>query len=533
MRSFRLMIMVSSLLATTACDRTNPCPYGMYVETPRRACILPDGGRLLLDDAGASPDAGAPTDAAAASDGCVAQTLYRDQDGDGRGDPGASQTRCPAPGWVEDSTDCNDSCDTCWTGAIETCDGLDNDCDPSTADGSAATCPVGPMVAASECIAGTCEVRTCVGDWLDCDGDPTNGCEVELGTVEACGGCGDVCGWICEAGSCNDPLALDVGSDHACVLGDRGEIWCWGQNGDHQLGRARTSSPYRAAMIPSLAGATAFAAGSQYTLVLGSSLLAWGGNGRGVFGDGTRTSTTTAAAPASSLIALIGELAAGARHACARRADGTERSVQCWGENEQGQVGDGTVIDRLTPTQVDVSLVNVEELAAAYDFTCARRTDGSVWCWGSNQFGNLGDGSTTSRTRPVRVEGVTGATAVAAGGGHACAIATSGAVWCWGDNFYGQVGDGTTSDRLLPVEVVGLTSRATALGLGASHSCAILEGGAVACWGHNGDGQLGVGSTEHSTSPLLVTGLPPVRTIDGGNHHTCALSDTRTPILLG
>ena len=142
----------------------------------------------------------------------------------------------------------------------------------------------------------------------------------------------------------------------------------------------------------------------------------------------------------------------------------------------------------------------VQQIVAGESHTCALTTAGAVQCWGNNGNGQLGDGSTTGRTTPVAVPGLgSGVTALAAGGLHTCALTTAGAVQCWGYNDYGQLGDGSATHRNTPVAVQGLGSGVTALAAGAYHTCALTTAGAAQCWGNNGYGQLGDGSTTGRT----------------------------------
>lgn len=210
------------------------------------------------------------------------------------------------------------------------------------------------------------------------------------------------------------------------------------------------------------------------------------------------------------------QAAAGDRHSCALMDTGI---VKCWGQNTYGQLGDGTTTNRSTPTQVP-GLSGVTAIATGGDHSCAVLNTGSLQCWGRNFSGQLGDGTTTNRSTPITVPGVSGATAVGASYFRTCVIITGGAVKCWGN------GSST------PSTVSGL-SGATAIGVGALHSCAILNTGIAKCWGQNSYGQLGNGTTTGSTTPVTVSGLSSVVSIAGGYYHSCAVLSTGSAVCWG
>ncbi len=213
-------------------------------------------------------------------------------------------------------------------------------------------------------------------------------------------------------------------------------------------------------------------------------------------------------------------IAATGAHTC-RLAGG---SLTCWGLNDAGQLGDGTTTNRLTPVQVSGLGTSVQAVSAGASFTCALLTGGGVDCWGENSVGQLGDGTRTNHSTPAPVSGLSGARQIAAGGSHACALTAGGGVECWGLNSSGQLGDGTGTERLTPVAVSGLSSGVTAIAAGALHTCAVLAGGGVKCWGFNLFGQIGDG-TEFNTrlTPVSVSGLAGARAVGAGDLHTCAL----------
>ncbi len=212
----------------------------------------------------------------------------------------------------------------------------------------------------------------------------------------------------------------------------------------------------------------------------------------------------------------------GRGHACAVDHNG---SVSCWGVYTNGELGVGQIDLDGTNSTLPVTIPNLSatEVHAADFFTCALRTDGGVACWGRNTNGQLGDGTTTDRLSPVDVSGLTDVIDVSVGLKHACAVRSNGEVWCWGDNGAGQLGDGTQADSASPVQVAGLPAGKSPIGVDAGRelSCVVMDDGTAACWGRGIVGQLGApGGT--SPTPVVVTGLDDAVEIETGQNHTCA-----------
>ena len=190
-------------------------------------------------------------------------------------------------------------------------------------------------------------------------------------------------------------------------------------------------------------------------------------------------------------------------------------TVDCWGSNYRGDLGNGTTTDSSTPVGVS-GLSDVIAVTAGEDHTCALLSGGTVDCWGNNLFGQLGDGTFADSPTPVAVSGLSGAIAVTAGGDHTCALLTGGTIDCWGSDFYGQLGDGQVQTfSPTPVAVTGLSGGAIAVTAGDTFSCALITGGAVECWGQNSSGQLGNGTTTDSSTPVGVSGLGSTASVAG------------------
>jgi alpha-tubulin suppressor-like RCC1 family protein len=212
------------------------------------------------------------------------------------------------------------------------------------------------------------------------------------------------------------------------------------------------------------------------------------------------------------------QIAAGATFTCARMKNGT---VRCFGNNDGGQLGDGTKIARSTPVRVR-TLVNVVEIATGAYHACARNKLGEVWCWGLGYDGQLGDGDSKDAPVAVKVKGISGATAISAGWTHSCAALGDGRVQCWGANHRGQLGTGNLVASPVPKDVVGLVGRVSALAAGEDHNCVLVDAGQVMCWGRNFDGQIGDGSDVNRPS-AVKSNVPPAKAITLGKTHTCAV----------
>lgn len=325
----------------------------------------------------------------------------------------------------------------------------------------------------------------------------------------------------------NGVVTISAGGWHTCALISEGGVKCWGGNSSGQLGDGTTTD--RAAPVPVVAlsnGVAAISAGEQHTCALtdAGGVKCWGYNDHGQLGDGTTTNRSTPVdviGLGSGIIAL----SAGGYHTCALTSIG---GIFCWGWNGAGQLGNGSTADRYTPANPVGLESGTAAIQAGFGHTCALLAAGRVMCWGNNNVGQLGDGTTVNKVAPVDVPGLgSGMIALASGGGSSCAVTPAGGVKCWGRNDLGQLGDGTSTNRNVPVDVIGLNRDVASVTIGDFHTCALTISGGVKCWGYNYPGQLGDGTIVDKSTPTDVIGLGSgIQGISAGGYHTCAMTAT-------
>ncbi|MDT8447532.1 MAG: Ig-like domain-containing protein [bacterium] len=321
----------------------------------------------------------------------------------------------------------------------------------------------------------------------------------------------------------NTTLALGLG--HSCAAFADGSAKCWGFNISGQLGDGTTTNRLLPVSVSGISTAIGLSSYETSTCVLLTSgaVKCFGSNNTGQLGTGTYDNSST---PVSVYnISTASQVAAGSWHSCALLADQT---IQCWGQGVLGQLGDGTSSSTATLLLTTVTGISTAtQLASGSYHSCALLSDQTVKCWGSNGYGQLGDGATgyvssTKQTTPVNVIGISNATSLALGGAHSCALLADKSIQCWGSNSSGQLGDGTTTESSTPKSVNGI-STATVVALGSSHSCALLASKQVQCWGRNDYGQLGDTTTTDRSAPVTVTGISDVIGIAAGYNHSCAV----------
>jgi len=339
-------------------------------------------------------------------------------------------------------------------------------------------------------------------------------------------------------------VALAIG---ACGSTSPGASTHASSGGKHTATRPTNRISAAPALLPLHAGISANS-GVVCSLLGSGQIKCWGDDSADELGSSVPSSQKCSSGDDCSLapvqiagVPIASAVSLGSEHACALARTGT---VWCWGDNKDGELGDGSTTASATPVQVS-GLANATALSAGGagdDFSCAVIRGGQVRCWGYDNDGELGDGATTNSSVPVAVRGITNAVSISAGGSQVCALLAAATVSCWGDNVDGQVGMSFGNDPTImvagesytttPVTVSGLTNVA-AVSAGWTDACALTKSGKVYCWGFNGDGELGNGATsgpgtcngqqDCSYSPVAVSGVSDAVAIGAGGDASCAV----------
>ncbi len=349
----------------------------------------------------------------------------------------------------------------------------------------------------------------------------------DVGDAGADAGAGDA-GPTMDAGTSGDAGAPSIGSVaaggiHGCAF-SAGALKCWGTNTNGQIGDSSNTLRPAAVGVTGLAsGGASVAAGDWHTCSVDGSggARCWG---YGLYGQLGTNGTLDQNAPAAvwALGSGVAVISAGSVHTCAVASG----AAKCWGNNLYGQLGDGNAPnDAVVPSGVSGLGSGLSSISAGGHHTCALLSTGNIKCWGENTDGQLGIGTTGSqKNTPADVTSLSGVLAVLAGGRHTCALLSGGSVKCWGLNDFGQVGDNSGApNRPSPVSVAGLQGSASAIAVGGSHGCALLATGTLQCWGNNPFGQIGDGTSNNTRpSATAVPNLTGVAAVACGSSHTCA-----------
>ncbi len=294
----------------------------------------------------------------------------------------------------------------------------------------------------------------------------------------------------------------------------------WGYNASGQIGNGSHNdslTPFSLSALNKIVQ-VAHSGIASYARKSDGTVWAWGANGVGQMGSGAASADITAPVKIAAL-SKIGDISASPYHALAVKSDGT---VWAWGRNSNGQIGNGSNTDALSPVQVS-GIGKAVKVAAGAFHSLALKSDGTVWAWGYNGYGELGDNTTTSSNAPVQVVGLTNVVAISAGEVHSLALKADGTVWAWGSNQSGQFASGTVTSSSVPVQLPNL-SGVTQIAAGGYHSVFLKSDGTVWAGGYNASGQVGDGTTTNTPVAHQVIGLANSAQIAAGESHTVALN---------
>jgi alpha-tubulin suppressor-like RCC1 family protein len=426
---------------------------------------------------------------------------------------------CTSLGTLANCSGCGDRCATgggCNASRQCTCPTNMQACDGACVNTATSTAHCG--MCGHPCPAGA----TCSGSNCRCPSDKTSVCDntcVDTAVSPAhCGGCGRPCDVACSVNACATALAVDASDGFSCALLSDGRVRCWGNNVWGQLGNGSEQNSAVPRTVSGLTGVSKLVLGPGYACALttATALYCWGWNGNFQISNMFVSYYLTPQLVASGYTLV----AAGNMHVCAQTSAG---AVVCWGENRVGQHGDGTAGEGVglsgPPT---ATLSEVSKLVAGETHTCALK-QGTVYCWGGNSYGQIGNGTTTNQLTPLAVPGMTEVTDLDAGPNHTCAV-RAGAVYCWGFGANGRLGNGTTTSRSTPTPIAPAINNAVSVRTGGAHSCAARADNTILCWGLGSSGQLGHGATTSATSATAM--LSDASGLSGlalGGTHNCAL----------
>lgn len=488
---------LSSVFVVVACSHDPSDPIGAGIDECTDGTAACDPNATCIDST--------------SSYECVCNPGY---DGDGQSCADVDECAGMSPGCGEHATCTNEpgsyacTCQSGFTGDGTVCDDVDECADGTDDCPDDATCS--NTVGSFACVCDLFEGSVSCG-LPHMSTSQRSGCFLPSNGTLWCWGSSEIVPSVppVQVGSSTSWRSVGLGRGHACALQQDGSLWCWGDNNRGQLGSGSNTYEPTPVRIGS-ASWMAVSAGGLHTCGIQSngSLWCWGLDDYGQLGDGTANGFPDTLTPVQ-----VGSstgwtaLSAGEFHTCGIQSGGT---LWCWGGNPYGQIGDGSTVDVWSPTQIgsstswtNVSAGSGDGSVGARAHTCGRQDDGTLWCWGLNDRGQLGDGTTTDRWLPTQIGATATWSGVSTGGFHSCGLRSDGTLWCWGANESGQLGNGMTMDSPTPVPV----SSAASWGVGSAaygHSCGVQIDGSPWCWGLNGSGQLGDGLMMDSPTPVQV-----------------------------
>jgi alpha-tubulin suppressor-like RCC1 family protein len=315
---------------------------------------------------------------------------------------------------------------------------------------------------------------------------------------------------------------VSAGNGQTSSIKTDGTLWAWGYNSDGQLGQNDSINRSSPVQIGALTTWYQVSAGYSHTVSVKAdgTLWSWGSGFGGGLGDGTISNRSSPVQIGG--LTTWSQVSAGNGHTASIKTDGT---MWTWGNNDRGQLGQNIAasVSRSSPVQVG-SLTNWLKVSAAVRFTAAIKTDGTLWAWGYNNSGQLGDGTVINRSSPVQIGALTTWYQVSAGVAlsHIASIKTDGTLWTWGRNVEGQLGDGTVINRSSPVQIGALTNWAQ-VAVGRTHTASIKTDGTMWAWGNNEFGDLGQNNIIKRSSPVQIGALTNWAQLAAGNGNTLAL----------
>lgn len=345
----------------------------------------------------------------------------------------------------------------------------------------------------------------------------------------------------CETGvepfeTASSYLRVSAGDEHTCAVTTDEELVCWGRADVGRLGFTAVDGPCSAdrcvapVRVDGMAALETLSAGQRHTCgLLAGEAYCWGydrwgqlGAGNGAFEQCNLEGVFWQCATQPLAVQIgyrLTRIAVGSEHTCALDATGR---AWCWGMNNSGQLGDGTVEPRSVPTAVAGGL-RFTDISAGFGFTCAIATDASAWCWGAGAAGRLGTGTLQSSHVPVPVSGGLSFARIDLGDAHACGITVDSQAWCWGWGANGRVGSSAPVTRVTPIRA-NIAGTMTFVSAGSAHTCALKDEGLLYCWGANSSGQIGDGSGTDQLEPTLIAPDLRFSTVSTGAAHTCAIA---------